>query len=169
MLIEDHPSTHACAQSLIPVVMSGIIAVYGLVVSVLIAGGCTCIIFMDALLYITHLRALFSLSAPDGLHTIRRFHPPWCWTCLWIHGTCGRICNWLCRRLGALFSNQCVIQCLIWAYSAYEHTSMNQKSSSPWSSSSSSERYWGCTGTQLSYYILTSSDETYTASLWPSS
>ena len=32
-------------QSLIPVVMSGIIAVYGLVVSVLIAGGCKYIIY----------------------------------------------------------------------------------------------------------------------------
>lgn len=150
MLAQDRLSTHLCAQSLIPVVMSGIIAVYGLVVSVLIAGGRTCIILrMDVLLYITYFRPLFSLSAPNRLHLIRRFHPPWCWTCLWIHGTCGRICNRIRRRLGASFLIQRVVQCLIWTYSAYEHTSMNQKSSSLWSSSSSLERYWACTGTQL--------------------
>lgn len=64
MLAEDRLSTHPCAQSLIPVVMSGIIAVYGLVVSVLIAGGRTCIISnMNVLLYTTHLSSLcFVLS-----------------------------------------------------------------------------------------------------------
>ena len=36
---ERHVAPHFVTKSLIPVVMSGIIAVYGLVVSVLIAGG----------------------------------------------------------------------------------------------------------------------------------
>lgn len=39
--------TRGHLQSLIPVVMSGIIAVYGLVVSVLIAGSRTCLLHLS--------------------------------------------------------------------------------------------------------------------------
>jgi len=54
--------TGECLQSLIPVVMSGIIAVYGLVVSVLIAGSRTCHLY--ALTQTLKLDVFFVIVSP---------------------------------------------------------------------------------------------------------
>jgi len=83
-----------CAQSLIPVVMSGIIAVYGLVVSVLIVGRrkwrhiasfiqtSSSIFFWDPSRSVTRLSALFWFCASGSR------------SCVWSHWFGCGICNW---------------------------------------------------------------------------
>ena len=83
-----------CAQSLIPVVMSGIIAVYGLVVSVLIVGRrkwrhiasfiqtSSSVFFWDPSRSVTRLSALFWFCASGSR------------SCVWSHWFGCGICNW---------------------------------------------------------------------------
>ena len=86
-LHEDPPSTPAPTQadpldgtqSLIPVVMAGIIAVYGLVVSVLIVGGLT----------------------PDGKYSLYAgLHSSGGGIELWANGAGGGACDWDCGGCG---------------------------------------------------------------------
>ena len=89
-----NPST----QSLIPVVMSGIIAVYGLVVSVLIAGG------RKSYHPNTPSRSLIfrpNSSEANRLLAVRRLHTSGRRTGLRLHRTGSWLCYWIRRRLGA--------------------------------------------------------------------
>lgn len=74
--------------------MSGIIAVYGLVVSVLIAGG---------RMYLSHSPCRPTSqrynSAAYRLLALCRFHPPRGWDGVWIHGACCWLRDWVCGRL----------------------------------------------------------------------
>lgn len=94
--------TFCYRQSLIPVVMSGIIAVYGLVVSVLITGGRKCRLFLRVLLWIEyqHLIPFDFCSQAYRLFPICWLHPPRRGSCVRLHRSCRGLRDWFCGRLG---------------------------------------------------------------------
>lgn len=78
--------------------MSGIIAVYGLVVSVLISGGSeSC---STRRLLVRRLTGIDAYSEGERLFTVRGIHPPWRGYGVWIHWSGCGIRYWLRRRLG---------------------------------------------------------------------
>ena len=87
-------TTFVSLQSLIPVVMSGIIAVYGLVVSVLIAGGRK---FQPR---VSPFGMLSLRSATRRILPLRRIRPSRSGACVWPHRSCCGIRNRLRGRFG---------------------------------------------------------------------
>lgn len=89
-------------QSLIPVVMAGIIAVYSLVISVLIAGDLSPPPKKNYSLYRYVRRGILHIILDLTTRYPQRVHASGCWSFSWPQWACGRLCDWHCRRHGQL-------------------------------------------------------------------
>jgi len=122
--------------------MSGIIAVYGLVVSVLISGASKA--FFSLASSYTHRFCFWSQTRK--LLFIRWIYPPWRRAGLRIYWVVCRICHWSCRRFSECILWPCTGICLQTLLSACEHTSMSPRCLWRWYSFSSLPRCSDCTG-----------------------
>ena len=95
--------------------MSGIIAVYGLVVSVLIAGGRASVICLSTAG--TLAKSTSRSGSPKRIFSLCGIHPSSRWACMWLHGASCGVCDRDSRRLCEFqsFALLCAFSSKSWA------------------------------------------------------